>query len=123
MDGITTSVLPDIKLRLDIEYPGYEETYCFGYECALAGMSEEENPYNKKKSEHDQWLEGWWAGYLGEEPLFRIEGAHIKEEIKEKAANDHDYHSFGGFMVKVFNIASVVTATVVIGYQILDLVA
>ncbi|MDI1352997.1 MAG: transmission trait enhancer LetE, partial [bacterium] len=66
----TTALLPHIKLRFNIEHPTYEESYMFGYECALSEVAEEDNPFRAGSPESEQWLEGWWAGAYEEKPLF-----------------------------------------------------
>ena len=37
-------LLPDLKLRFNINHPSLEECYLFGYECALAGVNERKSP-------------------------------------------------------------------------------
>ena len=66
----TTTLLPHIKLRFNIDHPSYEECYLFGYECGLSDVSEEDNPFKAHSKEAEQWIEGWWAGAYGEDPLF-----------------------------------------------------
>ncbi len=120
----TTALLPHIKLRFNIEHPSYEECYLFGYECALADVNEEENPFKDYSSEAEQWLEGWWAGIYGEKPLFDI--AQIEEEIKtpsEIATNDKEFVKTHGFLSLVFEISGAIAASAIVGYQLLELVA
>ena len=121
----TTALLPHIKLLLSIDHPSYEECYSFGYECAQAEMSEEENPYNEGSAAYDQWQEGWWAGFYGEEPLFKAELVDEKPVISSlNAANDQAYHhDYGHFIANFLKITGAITATALIGYQIIDLVA
>lgn len=122
----TTNLLPDLKLRLNIDHPGYEESYCFGYDCAAALMDEEENPYAGGTEEHNHWLEGWWAGFYGEEPLFKSSDTanDRKPEMVLTAANDKAFHfDYSVFITNFLKITGAITATAVLGYQILDLVA
>ena len=127
----TTALLPHIKLRFNIEHPSFEECYSYGYECALAEVGEEENPYREASLEHEQWLEGWWAGFYGEKPLFELAGEHSDEELlasESEAANDHAYHLVNSlvsstFLAKWLRITGALAATAVVGYQVLDLVA
>lgn len=122
----TMMVLPDLALRLNMDHPDYEEAYCFGYECAEAGMSEQDNPFRVGKSGYEPWLEGWWAGFYGEEPLFVMEKT-LEDTLTVDsitAANDTEYHhDFGRYWSKFLTITGALTATVLIGYQIIDLVA
>ncbi|KTD22217.1 transmission trait enhancer LetE [Legionella lansingensis] len=125
----TTSLLPDIKLRFNIEHPNLEECYAYGYECALAEIGEEANPYREGTQEYEHWIEGWWAGFYGEKPLFDLAELMVTQEKNEKnAANDQVYHSLGNmvsanFLTKMLKITGAIAATAVVGYQVLDLVA
>lgn len=120
----TTALLPHIKLRFNIEHPSYEECYLFGYECAISEVSEEENPFRAGSQEADQWSEGWWAGFYGEEPLFSSN--YVAEEEVEVhtniAANDNQYHK-NSFLTLVFEISGAIAASAIVGYQLLELVA
>ncbi|KTC76813.1 hypothetical protein [Legionella brunensis] len=124
-----TALLPHIKLRFDIEHPNLEECYAYGYECALAEISEENNPYREGSQEYEQWAEGWWAGFYGEKPLFELAEELLEPEAnKKEAANDYSYHSItnmvsANFLTKVLKITGAIAATAVVGYQVLDLVA
>ena len=125
------SLLPHIKLRFNIDHPDLEECYAYGYECATAEISETENPYTQGTAAHEQWQEGWWAGFYGEEPLFSLsvgEG-NAQEDAKpaitgSKAANDQTYHPlYSSFVSTLLKITGALAATAVVGYQVLDLVA
>lgn len=120
-----TALLPDIKLRFNIDHPSLEECYLFGYECAVAEISEEENPYRLGSKESEQWIEGWWAGFYGDMPLHELpDTAHLEAESPPKAANDHFYQeNLGGFFMTVMEITGIILVSAVVGYQILDLVA
>ncbi len=120
--------MPDVKLRLHIDHPTYEETYSFGYECAKAGMTEEENPYTQGASAHDDWLEGWWAGVFEEEPLFELTETKTTWDtdapiVINLAANEETPVEYGNIITNVLTIAGAITVTAVIGYQIMELVA
>ena len=122
----TKALLPHIKLLLTIDHPGYEECYSFGYECAMAEMAEEENPYKEGSAAFNQWQEGWWAGFYGEEPLFQ--SAESLDETPAitavHAANDEAYHhDYRHFIANFLKITGAITATALIGYQIIDMVA
>lgn len=120
----TTAVLPHIKLRFNIEHPSYEECYLFGYECALADIEEEENPFPEGSNEADQWLEGWWAGVYGEKPLFNLNQLAVEEElVKDKASNDQHYFRKHSFLSLVLEISGAIAASAIVGYQLFELVA
>lgn len=120
----TTTILPHIKLRFNIEHPSYEESYVYGYECALAEVSEEENPFKVGTSEAAQWSEGWWAGFYGEQPLFTLDEIPNEELAldRELAANDSFYQK-RSFLGLVFEISGAIAASAIVGYQLLELVA
>ena len=122
-----TALLPHIKLRFNIEHPSFEECYAYGYECALAEINEEENPYCLSSKESEQWLEGWWAGFYGEKPMYDV--AHETESVVTTsgeigAANDHVYHeNLNSFLVKFMEITGVLAVSAAVGFQLIDLVA
>lgn len=128
----TTELLPLIKLRFNIEHPNFEDCYAFGYECALAEMNEEENPFRSGTRENEQWSDGWWAGFYGEEPLFEV-AESIEEQTKTTqpdAANDRVYHGMKASLYskarlcsKLIEISGMLAVSATIGYQVLDLVA
>lgn len=119
----TTTLLPHIKLQFNIDHPSYEECYSFGYDCATSDIAEEDNPFKEGSIESEQWLEGWWAGFYGEQPLFDTTG-HIMEEALDKktSANDQQYHKHS-FLTLVFEISGAIAASAIVGYQLLELVA
>jgi hypothetical protein len=119
----TTALLPHLRLRFNIEHPSYEECYLFGYECATAELGEEENPFKEGSQESEQWLEGWWAGFYGEQPLFDLDNLETAEPLsKADAANDVHYQK-SSFLALVFEISGAIAASAIVGYQLLDLVA
>lgn len=126
-----TVLLPHIKLNLNIAYPSFEESYVFGYECAKAELSEQDNPYQEDTNNSNAWLEGWWDGFYGNEPAVSLmEDEVLLTPSTEKAANDNTYHaiesfieSHADFFEKFIKISSALVATVVVGYQVLELVA
>lgn len=121
----TTNLLPHLKLLLTVDHPSYEDSYCFGYDCAQAQMSEEENPYAQGTEEHNHWLDGWWAGFYGEEPLFKLAETSTDSEHQDimVAANEAYHFDYSVFVANFLKITGALTATAVLGYQILDLVA
>ena len=125
-----TTLLPHLRLQLNIKHPSLEECYIFGYECALAEVGEEENPYVESSQEAEYWLEGWWAGFYGDKPLFKSNDP-VEQELTSdhaEAANDHSYSLIGGlvsskFLANVLKITGAIAATAVVGYQVFELVA
>jgi hypothetical protein len=120
-----TALLSDLKLRFNIEHPNFEECYTFGYECARADIDETENPFKQGSKESEQWLEGWWAGFYGEEPLYELGSTYKIQEVltEHEAANDHLYEKMGSFFAKVVEITSLIAVSAAVGYQMIDLVA
>lgn len=119
----TTALLPHVKLRFNIDHPSYEECYLFGYECALAEVVEEDNPFRLGSPEAEQWLEGWWAGSYGEKPLFDLNDAEDSYLQPVDAANDSQFHRKHNFLTLVFEISGAIAASAIVGYQLLELVA
>jgi len=124
MNDITT-VLPDIALRFNIEHPSYEESYVFGYECAVSGLEEKENPFKVGSAAAEQWAEGWWAFMSAEEPLFTKEDLASENWTinKNKAANDAHYQHKHSILTLVIEISGAIAASALVGYQLLELVA
>ncbi len=116
------AIVSDLKLRLNIEHPGHEESYLFGYECAKKGLDESENPYAEYSIEAEQWSDGWWDGFYGEEPVFQWQD-DAEAVNAELAANEHHFHLSDGFLANFMKITSVLAASAIVGYQVLDLVA
>lgn len=126
-------ILSDLKLRLDIDYPSYEECYAQGYEASLNSCLEEDNPFAEGSAEYAQWQEGWWAGFYGEEPLFDLshymangsrQAAAAVRIDEQPAANDRQYFGMSHHMLmNVFKITGIIAASALLGYQVLELVA
>ena len=115
-------LLPHIKLRFNIEHPTFEETYVFGYECALADAEESINPYPSGTKENEQWSEGWWAGFYNEKPLFSLDDIDQKKHIN--SANEQVYtDNRHNMLVRFFEISGVIVMSAIVGYQIFELVA
>ncbi|WP_133128331.1 transmission trait enhancer LetE [Legionella nagasakiensis] len=119
-------LLSDVKLQFNIEHPSFEECYAFGYECALAEIEETENPFRTGTKESEQWLEGWWAGFYGETPIYDL-ADYMSSSVDsvKKAANDEAYHEQLKYMffAKVLEITGVIAVSALVGYQVIDLVA
>jgi len=125
MDNLST-FLPDIKLRFNIEHPNLEDCYVYGYECALANIGEDENPYRSGSKESEHWIEGWWAGFYGDKPLYELtdKGVVFSEPTVIKAANDQLFHeNLGHFFATMMEITGIIVLSAVVGFQIIDLVA
>lgn len=124
MNNIRT-MLPEVKFRFNIDHPSIEECYSFGYECAQAQLDEIDNPFDMGSEEHYQWLEGWWAGFYGEKPLFDL--SNPEKELRSEpaaAANDLTYQiQQASFLSTFLKITGVLAATAIVGYQVFDLVA
>lgn len=119
-----TALLPDVKLRFNIDHPSYEESYALGYECALAFGAEEDNPFAKGTPEAEQWLEGWWDALYGDEPLFDLSAVENHESVlAEEAANDQQYCQKHSFLSLVIEISGAIAASAIVGYQLFELVA
>lgn len=122
-----TALLPDIKLRFNIDHPTYEESYALGYESALAYLAEEDNPFQKGTQEAEQWLEGWWDALSGDEPLFDLNSFDHSDissvSVKEYAANDSQYGQKHSFLSLVIEISGALAASALVGYQLFELVA
>jgi len=117
-----TELLPHVKLRFNIEHPSIEECYVYGYECGKAEISEEENPYRAGSIENEHWLEGWWAGFYNDEPLFKLDD--VEKIENDLAANDQLFSdSMKGFIIKVIEITCVIAVSAAVGYQMMELVA
>lgn len=129
MNANDTTALQDIKLRFNIDHPSIEDCYVFGYECASAEVDEEDNPFQKGSEEYNQWSDGWWDGFYGNEPLFTLDAEpEMSQEpvlADIEAANDKTYHHAGvySFFSTFWKITGALAATAVVGYQVLDLVA
>ncbi len=110
-------ILPDLKLRLNITHPTYEDCYAYGYACAVASLELEANPYIIATRTAEQWEEGWWDGFYGNDPLFELDWLNAPT-----SSNDHVYanHTFLGTLLK---ITGTLAASVLVGYQIFEWVA
>lgn len=127
----TKDLLPDIKLRFNIDHPSFEECYLDGYDCALAKADEEENPYREGTQEYDHWQEGWWAGFYGEKPLFELNEdleSAAPEPGEQRTSDDQAFHWISNLvnskvLATLLKISGALAATVVVGYQVIELVA
>ena len=119
------TLLPHIKLHFNIEHPNFEECYAYGYECAMAEVGEEKNPYRVGTKESEHWLEGWWAGLYGDMPLYELsDGSNDSASLMSAsdAANDQSYHNgLGSFLFQFFEVTGVLIVSAAVGYQVLDL--
>jgi ribosome modulation factor len=121
-----TALLPHIKLHFNVDNPSYEDSYAFGYECALAEIAEEDNPFRNGTQPADHWLEGWWDAMAGEEPLFALNLMDNEEMTADQliiAANDQRYCHKHSFLSLVIEISGAIAASAIVGYQLFELVA
>jgi hypothetical protein len=112
------NILADLRLKMHIEHPDYEECYVDGYACGLAEMDEEMNPYGNDSIEGQYWTEGWWSAFYDEKPLFSLEGVNIT-----KAQPKPHEHRFADFVVTFLEISGVLAVSTLVGYQLWELVA
>lgn len=124
MDDIMT-LLPEVRLHFNIKHPTMEEAYWYGYECAHADIQEEDNPFAAGTTESDSWMEGWWAGFYNEEPLFACPMTFDNGAVEsDHSANDHLYHEhIDNFFIKFLEISGVLVISAMVGYQLIELVA
>jgi ribosome modulation factor len=121
-----TALLPHIKLRFNVDNPSYEDSYSLGYECALAEIAEEDNPFRNGTQQADHWLEGWWDAMTGEQALFElsiIDNEEMTEEQLIVASNDQQYCHKHSFLSLVIEISGAIAASALVGYQLFELVA
>lgn len=123
----TTAVLPHVRLDFNINHPALEECYIDGYACAMAKLDENENPFQVGSIEANHWIEGWWAGFYGEEPLFDLTNLLEEESsvVTTQAINDDSFFSpkVNLFLLRFLEISGAIAVSAIIGYQLIDLVA
>ncbi len=116
----TKLLLPHVKLHFNVDHPTIEESYLYGYECAKYDVSEDDNPFAFGSKEHEQWSDGWWDSFYGDEPLFTTEAS----EPQTSSANDHIYvEGKESFILKFLEISGVIVISALVGYQLFELVA
>jgi ribosome modulation factor len=119
-----TALLPHLKFRFHVEHPTLEECYAYGYECAIADIQEDDNPYQLNSPEREQWLEGWWTGFYNDQPLFSFEMEPEDNQAVLDSANDVIYHKEQThYFLRVLEIAGVIAVSAFLGYQVIDMVA
>jgi hypothetical protein len=111
-------ILADIRLKLQIENPDYEDCYVDGYACGLAELEEDTNPYAMDSIEGQYWSEGWWNAFYQEKPLFHLQGANIPDAQPKP----HEYR-LSDYIVTFLEISGVIAVSTLLGYQIWELVA
>ncbi len=117
------ALLPHLKFKFHVEHPTLEECYAYGYECALANIDEDSNPYQLNSPEREQWLEGWWAGFYNDQPLFDDEILAESHEADLDAVNDNTYHKpQNHYLLRALEIAGVIAVSAILGYQVIDIV-
>lgn len=123
----TTTVLPHVRLDFNINHPALEECYVDGYACATSELDENENPFQADSVEARQWIEGWWAGFYGEEPLFDLTKLPEAEAsvITDEAVNDDNFFSpkVNLLLLRFLEISGALAVSAIIGYQLIELVA
>lgn len=118
-------ILPHVTLRFNIENADLEDCWVEGYQCASAEIDEEQNPFEADTAEYQQWNQGWWAGFYGEEPIYAVSTDTSFEELPVDAANEESWQKIQtkSWLGKVVKITGAIAATAVIGYQLVDMVA
>ncbi|OGV36624.1 MAG: hypothetical protein A3E88_03235 [Legionellales bacterium RIFCSPHIGHO2_12_FULL_35_11] len=115
----TKILLSHLKLKFNIDHPNVEESYSYGYESALASVPEDANPFAAGTLENEQWNDGWWAGFYGEQPLFLA-----TDNVEDLSANDYVFSdSKENIFIKFLEISGVIAISAFVGYQLFELVA
>ena len=114
----------DLRLKFNVENPNIEECYVDGYSSALSEMNESDNPYPAESKAAEHWLEGWWDGLYGKQPLFSLSDSIENSILDVKAANENVFHEcFDKWLIKILEISGVIAVSALVGYQLIDLVA
>lgn len=129
----TNEMLPYVRLRFNIENPGFEECYIDGYESCKLEIDELDNPFEPLSAESEYWSQGWWDKFYGNEPLFQfntIEQGELEGAYQDKASNDAAFYGDAktnlsirrSRMTMVAKVAAMVAASF-LSYQVIDLIA
>ncbi len=121
-----------LKLHIEHQFPNLEDCYSEGYENSLNSIGEEQNPYTPGTTEHQQYSDGWWAGFYGEEPLYgtssvaieQTEAANAPTRIQAKAAIDSIKAKASSWKQAItYRVFALGAAAIVaiMGYQLVDL--
>lgn len=121
----TKTLLPHVKLHLNVKHPSFEDCYSFGYDSSTAELSEEDNPFAAHTRESDYWLEGWWDAFYEHAPKHTLEDdLTSKDKVPHKASNDSIYAEVrDNFIMKILEISGMLAVSAFVGYQLIDLVA
>lgn len=89
----TKDLASHIRLKFNIDHPDYEECYTEGYEFAQNNLPEEDNPFAKDSKEYEYWMQGWWAGFYGEQAslLSQDNRPQLSLVSANQAANQEDW--------------------------------
>ena len=112
------NILADLRLKMQIENPDYEDCYVDGYACGLAQFSEEDSPYSSDSIEGQYWSEGWWNAFYEEKPLFSLDGVNPVQ-----AQPIPEEHRVSDFIITFLEISGVLAVSTLVGYQLWELVA
>lgn len=130
----TEEILPYVRLRFNIENPTFEECYIDGFESSKQSIDVSENPFKLSSPEYEQWSQGWWDHFYGQEPLFEynnIENSNLETLFETQASNDDTFygqlnkkglHLTHSRMTLVAKVAAMVAASF-LSYQVIDLIA
>jgi len=121
----TSNILPDVKLHFNVQHHVLEECYQAGYLSALEELNEAENPYAPSSQAHAYWTDGWWDGFYAEPSLFASEELSENSEITPAAAANDSVYPLGmdRFLMRFLEISGVLAVSVIVGYQLVELVA
>jgi len=78
-------VQSQLKFVLNAQVPDVETAWMEGYEMCRDGVEEVENPYGNSSRAHHHWVEGWWAGFYGEDPVNAFSDV-VSVQVSEKEA-------------------------------------
>jgi hypothetical protein len=131
----TNEILPYIRLRFNLEHPTFENCYIEGYEACGHSLEESSNPFKPNSAENEQWSQGWWDNFYGEEALFQystIEDDELEHSYQQdRASNEPSFYgqetetlldSKQSKITLVAKVAAMVAASF-LSYQVIDLIA
>lgn len=128
-------ILPQLRLMLNIEHPALEECWIEGYLAGEGDKAEEDNPYTDASIESEHWLEGWSAGFYGEEALYhavlardfqnvaQADGGEKNKIIQITKVAEQNILEIPRRITHFVKIASAIAATFLISYGVVDFIA
>lgn len=127
-------IYPYVKFMFEIDNPSLEDCYRYGYESATEGLAEQDNPFvqHGAQTESEYWLQGWWDGFYGAQPVFELNLApkvaatsmfNKEEGLSELAANEGVFEEQKDSKVTTVAKLAAAVAGAFLSYQIIDLIA